>query len=181
LYLTFHTKTGDKAMETNTVQQESAMKIEPQQEHQWLNKLVGEWTYEIEVEQEDSSEKATGTENVRSLDGIWIVAEGQGEMPECGAVTTMVTLGYNPETKRYVGTWIGSMMTHLWVYDGELDADENVLNLDSEGPAMSGEAKMAKYRDVIAFKSDDYRVITSHFLGDDGKWQRFMTAHYRRK
>jgi hypothetical protein len=170
-------------METIKVEQESMMKAELQKEHQWLTKLVGEWTSEIEVMMEPGHppEKATGTESVRSLDGLWIVAEGKGDMPGCGAVTTIMTLGYDPDTKRYVGTWIGSMMTHLWVYDGELDTDERVLTLDSEGPAMSGEGKMAKYRDAIAFESDDYRVLTSHVLGDDGKWHGFMTAHYRRK
>ncbi len=32
-----------------------------------------------------------------------------------------MTLGYNPDTKRYLGTWIGSMMTHMWVYDGVIE------------------------------------------------------------
>ena len=40
---------------------------------------------------------------------------------------------------------------------------------------------MAKYQDVIEFKSDDHRVLTSRTLGDDGQWREFMTAHYRRK
>ena len=34
----------------------------------------------------------------------------------------IMTLGYDPQKKRFVGTLIGSMMTHLWVYDGALDA-----------------------------------------------------------
>jgi Protein of unknown function (DUF1579) len=41
--------------------------------------------------------------------------------------------------------------------------------------------KMTKYKDVIEFKSDDHRVLSSQMLGDDGKWHGFMTAHYRRK
>jgi hypothetical protein len=80
-----------------------------------------------------------------------------------------------------VGTWIGSMMTHLWVYDGALDATERVLALDSDGPSMAGDGKLAKYRDAIEIRSDDERVLTSSVLGDDGKWQQFMIAHYRRK
>jgi hypothetical protein len=39
---------------------------------------------------------------------------------------------------------------------------------------------MAKYKDVIEFKSDDHRVLTSHMLGDDGEWHGLMVANYRR-
>ncbi len=49
------------------------MTIEPQKEHQWLQKLVGEWTYESEAEMGPGkpAEKFKGTESVRSLDGKW--------------------------------------------------------------------------------------------------------------
>jgi Protein of unknown function (DUF1579) len=169
-------------METSTAQQESTMKTEPQKEHHWLQKLVGEWTFEGEATMEPGQPpaKCTGTESVRSLGDLWFLAEGQGEMPGCGPATMLMTLGYDPQTKRYVGTWIGSMMDHFWVYDGALDAAERVLTLDTEGPDMATEGKLAKYRDVIEFQSDDHRVLTSHLLGADGTWHRFMTAHYRR-
>lgn len=166
------------------------MKTESQKEHQWLQKLVGEWTYETEALMgiDQPPEKSTGTESVRclghsescSLGGLWVLAEGQGEMPGCGTATTMMTLGYDPQKQSFVGTWIGSMMTHLWVYDGELDASKNVLTLNSEGPSMSDE-ELAKYRDVIEFKSDDHRVLTSHALNNDGQWHGFMTANYWRQ
>ncbi len=159
------------------------MKTEPQKEHQWLHKLVGEWTYEVEASMGpgQSPAKSKGSESVRSLGGLWILAEGQGEMPGGGAATTLMTLGFDPQKKRYVGTWVGSMMTHLWVYDGALDATEKVLTLDAEGPDFAVEGKLAKYRDAIEFKSDDHRVLTSHVLGDNGQWHGFMTANYRRK
>lgn len=158
------------------------MKTEPQKEHEWLQKLVGEWTFDVEATMEPGCAPGhfQGTESVRSLGGLWIVAEGQGEMPGGGAATTMMTLGYDPQRRRYQGTWIGSMMTHLWLYDGALDAAEKVLTLETEGPSMTAEGKMAKFRDVIEFKSDDHRVLTSRMLGDDGTWRAFMTANYRR-
>jgi hypothetical protein len=159
------------------------MKSELQKEHQWLQKLVGEWTYEAEASMGPGQPptKSTGTESVRSLGGLWVLAEGQGEMPGAGLATTVMSLGYDPQKKRYVGTWIGSMMTHLWLYNGTLNASERVLTLDTEGPDFAGEGRMAKYKDVIEFKSDDHRVLTSHTLGADGEWRGFMTAHYRRK
>jgi hypothetical protein len=154
----------------------------PQKEHHWLQKLVGEWTSEAEMtmDPDKPAEKSRGTERVRSLGGLWIAAEGEGDMPGGGPATMLLTLGYDPQRKRYVGTWIGSMMTHLWVYEGDLDAAGRVLTLETEGPTMAGDGKMAKYRDTIELKSDDHRVLTSHILGDDGTWQAFMTAHYRR-
>ncbi|CAN5852880.1 DUF1579 domain-containing protein [soil metagenome] len=165
-----------------TPQQESTMNLEPQKEHQWLQKLVGEWTYESDCGMGPGRppEKFRGTERVRSLGGLWILAEGQGEMPGGGAMTTMMTLGYDPQKKRYLGTFVASMMTHLWLYDGALDAAERALTLDTEGPDMAAEEKMTKYKDVIEWKNDDHRVMTSHMLGDDGKWRGFMTANYRR-
>lgn len=115
---------------------------------------MGEWRYETE---------ATGTENVRSLDGVWLVAEGRGEIPGCGTATMMMTLGYDSYKQRYVGTWIGSMITHLWIYKGELDAAE-MLTLNTEEPAMTDEQKMAKYQDAIEFKSNDHWVLASYVL-----------------
>jgi len=50
-----------------TIQQESTMQVKPQKEHQWLQKLIGEWTYETEAAMgaDQPAEKATGTETVR--------------------------------------------------------------------------------------------------------------------
>ncbi len=158
------------------------MNSEPQKEHEWLQKLVGEWTCEGEAAMEPGKPpvKWTTRDKVRSLAGLWILAESEGEMPGGGPATTIMTLGYDPRKKRYVGTFIGSMMTNLWVYDGSLDASGKVLTLDTEGPDMSAEGKMAKYKDIIEFKSDDHRLLTSRMLGGDGQWSQVMTASYRR-
>ena len=159
------------------------MKTEPQKEHQWLQKLVGEWICEGEATMTPGQppEKWKATESVRSLGGLWTLGEGTGEMPDGGVSTTVMTLGYDPQKKRFVGTFIASMMTHLWVYDGALDEPGDVLTLDTEGPGMAGDGKMVKYQDMIEFKGDGHRVLTSRMLGDDGNWREFMTAHYRRQ
>lgn len=161
---------------------EPPMIAEPQKEHHWLQKLVGEWTYESEASMgpDQPPVKCGGTESVRSIGGLWVLAEGRGEMPGGAPATMLLTLGYDPQKKRFVGTFIGSMMTSLWVYDGELDEAERVLTLNAEGPDFTVPGKTAKYKDVIEFKSDDQRVLSSHVLGEDGKWQEFMTANYRR-
>src|SRR5687768_14671673 len=105
------------------------MHAEPQQEHQWLQQLVGEWTSEADCSMgpDKPMEKFKGTETVRSIGGLWVVCEGRGEMPGGGLATTIMTLGYDPAKKLYLGTFIGSMMTHMWVYAGTRDAGGTVL------------------------------------------------------
>jgi hypothetical protein len=170
-------------METTTeTDQQACTPAEPQQEHRWLEKFVGNWTFESECDMGPGKprEKFKGTQSARSIGGLWIIGEGQGEMPGGGMGTMVLTLGYDPQKKRFVGTWFGSMMTALWVYDGERDATGNVLTLNTEGPSFSGDGSIAKYRDIIEVKSDDHYVLRSTTQGEGGAWTEFMAAHYRR-
>ena len=44
------------------------MQAQPQKEHQWLQQLVGEWTFEGEaIGPDQQAMRQTGTERVRSL------------------------------------------------------------------------------------------------------------------
>jgi Protein of unknown function (DUF1579) len=158
------------------------MYTEPQKEHQWLDRFIGEWITESECSMgpDQPPAKTKGTEVVRSLGGLWIVAEGEGDMPDGNPGQTLMTLGFDSQSDRYVGTFIGSMMTHLWVYNGSLDADGKILTLDTEGPNFT-QNSITRYKDIIEFVSNDHRVMTSQILGDDGNWLQFMTAHYWRK
>lgn len=169
-------------MATDTKEQTACLQAEPQAEHRWLEQLVGNWTYEAEamMDQDKPLLKCRGKETVRSLGGLWIVAEGTGEMPDGAPATMILTLGYDPQKQRFVGTWIGSMMTHLWVYDGGLAKDRNTLTLDSEGPDMTGSGTMARFRDVIGFAGSDSRTLTSQIQSEDGSWQTVMSATYKR-
>jgi hypothetical protein len=158
------------------------MEVTPQKEHQWLDQLIGEWIYESECSMgpDQPPSKSKGTEVVRSLGGLWIIAEGEGEMPDGSLGKTMMTLGFDPTKDRFVGTFVGSMMTHLWPYNGSLDTAKKLLTLDSEGPNFN-QGAIVPYKDIIEFVSNDHKILTSQILMDDGTWNHFMTAHYYRK
>lgn len=161
----------------------STMQAEPLQQHRWLDKLVGEWTYEgsASMAPGQAPMKFTGTEKVRSIGALWIVAESSGAMPDGDTATMVMTLGYDPQKSRYVGTWIGSMMTYMWVYEGTLDTTGNRLTLESVGPSMSTPGAMTRSRDIIEIKDADHRMQHSEILGDDGQWHSVMDISYRRK
>src|SRR5262245_3665942 len=124
------------------------MNAEPHKEHHWLHQLVGEWTFEATpcAAPGQSPSKQEGTQSFRPSGDLCVQREAQGGMPGGGHATMMITLGYDTQKQRFVGTWVGSMMTHLWVYEGGLDAAGKVLTLNAEGPSMSGNGKMAKYQ-----------------------------------
>lgn len=163
--------------------QETCKPATPQQEHEWLGKLVGDWTFESECSMGPDTPpmKTKGTESVKSLGGLWVVAEGSGEVPGGGDCNMLMTLGYDPLKKTYLGTWVGSMMTHMFVYAGEMDSTGKILTLSTEGPSFTDPTKMTKYHDIIEIKSDNERMLRSRCLGEDGKWTDFMSATYKRK
>ncbi len=154
---------------------EATMHVELTKEHEWLAQMVGEWSCEMEAAMgpDQPSETHRSTERVTSLGGAWVICEGDMG----GDHQSRMTLGYDPAKGRFVGSFVGSMMTSQWVYDGELEG--NTLVLYTEGPSFSGDGN-APYVDRMEIRGPDHRVLTSTFRGTDGEWHHFMTAHYRR-
>jgi hypothetical protein len=155
---------------------------EPQKEHQWLHKLIGDWTFEGECSMgpDQPPMKNIGKETVRSLGGLWTIGEGEVEMPDGSTMQSIMTLGYNPPLNQFVGSFVAGCMTYFWRYSGTLHAAQRVLTLDTEGPSFANDGSMARYQDIIEFQSDDERTLSSQYLGPDGKWIPFMKAQYQR-
>jgi len=159
------------------------MEVTKTQEHAWLQKMIGEWKGEGEASMGPGQPpmKWTVDETVRGIGDVWVQGESTGTMPDGSPSVMIITLGYNPDTRRFTGTFIGSMMTHLWIYDGELDASGKVLTLSAEGPSMAGDGKMIQYQDIVEVIDDDHRTLSSQMQMPDGSWYKFMTSNYRRK
>jgi len=111
----------------------------PQKEHEWLKQLEGEWITESEAVMApgEAPVKFKGTEVVRSLGGFWTISEIKSDFMGT-PVTGVMTLGYDSQKKKYVGTWIASMDGHLWKYEGTVDDSGKVLTLNTEGPSSRG-------------------------------------------
>ncbi|MHB8954290.1 MAG: DUF1579 domain-containing protein [Pirellulaceae bacterium] len=154
----------------------------PQKEHEWLKQFVGEWETEAEASMgpEEPAMKCKGTLSARMLGGFWMVCESNGEAMGM-QITALLTIGYDPQTNKYVGTWVDSMINHMWKYEGTVDASGKILTLQAEGPNFMQEGKLAKFRDVYEFKSNDQIALSSQMQGEDGKWVTFMNGTATRK
>ncbi len=91
----------------------------------------------------------------------------------------LMTLGFDPGQKRYVGTFIGSMMTPIWPFRGSLDASGKRLPLWSEGPKFDGSG-IGEYRDTIEIIDGDTWHFSSELMADDGQWVKFMDGRHVR-
>lgn len=162
--------------------QETPQVPPPQKEHEWLKQFVGEWVSESEVKfsPDQPAAKCQGTMKSQMLGGFWLMNEATVDMLG-DEVHAVQSIGYDPEKKKYVGTWVDSMSSHMWKYEGTVDDTGKILTLEAEGPSFAGDGKMAKYRDSYEFKSKDHIVATSSVLGEDGKWITFITGDVRRK
>src|SRR5262245_61194257 len=141
----------------------------PQKEHKWLEQFAGEWESEGEMIPEPGKPplKVTGAESARMLGGFWMISEGKNTCMGM-TFTSLMTLGYDPDKKKYVGTWVDSVFNYMWKYEGTLDEAGKVLTLLAEGPCPMAPGKIGKFKDVMEIKSKDHRVLTSFMQGDDG-------------
>ncbi len=158
------------------------MGTKPEEHHAWLQKLVGEWqvTTVMNMGPDKPQETTTGTETVRSLGGLWAFGEGRSSMPDGSPMEYKTALGWDVSFKEYRACWFASVSSHLWKYVGALSEDGTKMTLNCIGPNMEKEGETANYRDVIEILDDNHRTLTSYGEGDDGTWQEFMKATYKR-
>ena len=170
-------------MESATPVQEEMCKMpKPQKEHEWLQKFVGEWESEAEIQFSPDQPPVIGrgTESTRMIGGAWIIAQGASEMMGT-PFESVLTLGYDPRKGKYVGTWVDSMSGYLWLYEGEVDETGTILSLDTEGPGPDNPDGLTRFKEVTVFKTPDHRVFTSSIQAEDGTWKTCLTVTSRRK
>lgn len=153
-------------------------------EQKWLRRLVGEWEYETQMQgAPDASCEAgsmTGTEKVRAIGEHWILGELHSSY-KGQPMVAITSLGYDAAQKKVAGTWFCSMMAHMWLYTGTLDASGHTMTLDTTGPDMKDPSRMRQYQDIVTIDENGKRSMSSQILGDDGQWQPFIKMTFRRK
>jgi hypothetical protein len=162
--------------------QAPAQPPQPTKEHELLKKFVGEWESTAEAIPGPGMPAMTckGRSTGKMLGGFWVVMQNETEMMGM-KINALQTIGYNPDKKKYVATWIDSMFNHKWDYAGTLDAAGKKLTFEAEGPNFMAGGKTTKFRDSYEFKSADHIEGTSSMQGEDGKWVEFMKGQMKRK
>lgn len=156
--------------------------LKPSPEHAMLAKGVGKWKATMTLNMGPVPTKSTGTETVAmGCGGLWqmgdFVEDKTGAM---GGFTGHGFVGYDPDHKRFVGSWCDSMSYTVTSMSGTLDASGKVLTMDATGyDAM--QKKEIKMKHVTTFVDDDHRTFSMRMPGPDGKDMEVMLIEYTRQ
>lgn len=153
----------------------------PEAAQVWLQQFAGEWKSKTKSEpigDHPATEKA-GKMSSKMLGGFWIINR-MAAVAGGFKFQAIQTIGYDPAKKKYVGTWIDSMMNYMWHYEGAVDSSGRKLELIAEGPNMIGGKGLATYRDSYEFKSADHIIARSEVKDENGEWKTFMTGNLSR-
>jgi len=154
----------------------------PEKEHAFLEQFVGEWEGSGEMTPAPGAPAITCkmSDKVRLLGGFWMVSDGKGEMAGM-KMENVLTLGYDPVKKQYIGQWVDSMMPHQWNYVGEVDGSGKKITLHTEGPNPEKPGKLFKFRETFEFADKDRRIFTSSMQQEDGAWKQIVKVEAMRK
>jgi hypothetical protein len=150
-------------------------------QHEVLKQDVGAWDATMKVWPNPGAEPAIShakETNELLPGGLWLVSRFEGEiagMPFTGVGTT----GYDPDERRYVGTWADTMSPHLMVMHGDYDAATKTMTGSAE--VRSPETgQMVTLKEVGKYIDDDSRVFEMQMPNKDGKYWKFMEIEYKR-
>ncbi len=158
-----------------------AMMPKPGPEHALLASLSGHWDAKTTVRFPGAPEMVTkGTETVSMLGGFWQISDFEGEMMG-QKFSGRGTLGYDPNKKKYVGTWCDTMSPALTYFEGTMDAAKKTLTTHSSMADFMDPTKTVKMRMVTEIKSENARVFRMFEDRGDGHEVEGMTIEYTRR
>ena len=149
--------------------------------HKRLAKLAGTWTTRTKAWMEAHKPPMEGTgvcEQKMILDGRYLQQEYTGEMMG-SPLTGINVLGYDNHSKKYVSTWIDSMSTGIYYFEGTASADGKTITQEcSYDDPIRGPME---WRSVTRIVNDDTLEYEMFLTPKGGKEERMMEMTVLRK
>ena len=156
-------------------------------EHKLLKKDVGVWDAEMKLWMAGPDQEPTvskGSERNRMLGDFWVLStytSNLGGQDFQGSSQ----LGYDPQKKKFVGTWVDTMSTHISTMEGTYDdaTSELTMFMTSVDPESGKEVKA---KTVSKYVDKDTRTFVMYMQDPSGgdKWgqvdgNQLQTQSYR--
>lgn len=158
-----------------------APKLEVSEGHQALKHEVGTWDVLQKIWMSADAEPmvSKGTETNVMLGQFWIVSDFQCEMmgqPFRGRGQ----VGYDPSTKKFIGTWIDTMSPVLNRFEGTMEGNTLTAYSKAIDPA-TGKEKTTKM--VSTYPDANHKTFVAYdpVPGKQDEWQKTMEVMYTKR
>lgn len=152
----------------------------PSPEHSVLMKDVGQWTFTGKMITPDGFQEFKGEESVKTVGKFWTVSDYSSDV--FGGLKGSATVGFDPTTKKFVGTWVDSFMPFPTKMTGTFDKETNMMTYMTTGIGMDGKPMPGKI--VIHYKDSDhhtFKMMQKDPTGQSDKMVTTMEMTYTRK
>ena len=114
--------------------------------------------------------------NGEMLGGFFVICRWTGDIYQT-EYQAVQSLGYDVATKKYSGSWVDSIMSYRWQFEGDFETNSQELVFLASGPGHDGNT--TKFRERYQFKSDDAITVIAEVWQKE-KWVAFMQTHLNR-
>ncbi len=135
---------------------------QPTDMHTWLAESVGEWNAECKLFMPGNLPPmvSAGSERVEMLGEMWQVSHFDGEIMGT-RFQGQATMGYDTQTKKFVGVWTDTISSHMTHMEGTYDASTRTMKVDVRGRnPMTGEPTREKH--VTRYPDENTRIFEMH-------------------
>ena len=149
--------------------------------HRLLARMAGSWKTNTKSWFEPGkppTESKGSCEQKMILDGRFLHQAFTGDM--MGALFTGVGItGYDNFKKRYVSTWMDSMSTGIFFFEGISSSDEHTIAMEcrTEDPVRGS----VRWRSMTRIVDDDTHLFEMYITDRSDKEQKMMEITYTRK
>ncbi len=152
----------------------------PGDQHKLFAGMVGTWMTKTKSWMDPSQppmESGGSCENKLLLDGRFLQEECTGDMMGQPFIGIGVN-GYDNHTKKYVSTWMDSMGTGIYFFEGTASANgKTITQLSSYDDPMEGPTKL---RAVTTIIDDNSKIFEMFSTGKRGREAKMMEIMYTR-
>jgi hypothetical protein len=173
------TKQGDK-MDMAATQAAYQQLGKPGAAHEMLARMAGQWHTRTKTWMEPGKapvESEGRSEQKMILGGRYLQQEFNGDMMGIPFAGLGVT-GYDNHSKKYVSTWIDSMSTGIFYFEGSADADGRTITQHCRfDDAVRGPLK---WRSVTRIVDDNTHRFEMYLTDKSDKEEKMMEIIYTR-
>ena len=154
---------------------------QPTKEHHLLLNHVGNWRVECTYFMDPSHPpfEVVASETIEMVGHFWSQSRFKADMGEF-VLEGSATMGFDPDKRKWVSTWIDNANPTLFHVEGDLDEDAGVLEMVGRGPSPVDEEETT-YRTVEKAIDQNTRTLDMYVTLPTGDELQMFSYTYHRE